>query len=215
MSTLALRLFSSPRLRFDSRILRFSVGGRADLLRRTFSRCAISAARCFCRARSIASSNRSRASLRFCACDRESCTVTEIPLGRCRSVTAVETLFTFCPPGPEDREKPSSKSDSRIPSRAMRALKESSDLTPLLHYSITPLLHYSITPLLHYSITPLFHYSIIPTSALRPVQYSRDRAEARAPSRLTHLRICRAAEYKSAHQADCLFRRKAFRHSRN
>jgi len=199
MSTLALRLFSSPRLRFDSRILRFSVGGRADLLRRTFSRCAISAARCFCRARSIASSNRSRASLRFCACDRESCTVTEIPLGRCRSVTAVETLFTFCPPGPEDREKPSSKSDSRIPSRAMRALKESSDLTPLLHYSITP----------------LFHYSIIPTSALRPVQYSRDRAEARAPSRLTHLRICRAAEYKSAHQADCLFRRKAFRHSRN
>jgi hypothetical protein len=35
-----------------------------------------------------------RASFRFCACERESCTVTLIPLGRCRSVTAVATLFT-------------------------------------------------------------------------------------------------------------------------
>ncbi len=44
--------------------------------------CAISAARRFCSACSTASSNRSRASLRFCACERESCTVTLTPLGR-------------------------------------------------------------------------------------------------------------------------------------
>jgi len=60
----------------------FNVAGRGDLRRRSFSRAAIWARRTArCRS-SIASSNRSRASLRFIACERESCTVTLIPVGR-------------------------------------------------------------------------------------------------------------------------------------
>ena len=35
------------------------------------------------------------------------------PEGRWRRVTAVETLFTFCPPGPPERANVSSSSDSR------------------------------------------------------------------------------------------------------
>ena len=92
---------------------RFTPGGRGAFRRRVFSRRDISAAR-FSRAiRSTAAANRSRASFRFCACERESWTVTEIPLGRCRSVTAVDTLLTFWPPGPEERAKVSSRSASR------------------------------------------------------------------------------------------------------
>lgn len=45
-------------------------------------------------------------------CDRESCTVTVMFVGMCRSVTRVETLFTFCPPGPDARLKISSNSAS-------------------------------------------------------------------------------------------------------
>ena len=84
---------------------------------------------------SIASSNRSRASLRFTACDRESWTVTLMPVGRCRSVTAVETLFTFWPPGPLDRAKLSSRSVSFISSFRIRSAKASCDI---LHHSTTP-----------------------------------------------------------------------------
>jgi hypothetical protein len=120
-----LSFFNSPRFRFDSRIFFFSAVGRGDLRRRSFSRAAICARRAArCRS-SIASSKRSRASLRFIACKRESCTVTLTPLGRCRNVTAVETLFTFCPPGPPERAKISSRSTSRIPRRAIRSAIES------------------------------------------------------------------------------------------
>ena len=119
-----VRLISARRC-LDFRILSFRAAGRGDFLRRAFSRAAISAPRCFCRAVSIASNKRSRASFRFRACDRESCTVTLNPLGRCRSVTAVETLFTFCPPGPPDRAKASSKSASRRPRCCIRLARES------------------------------------------------------------------------------------------
>ena len=94
ISILPRCLFSSLRLCFPSNIFRFSAAGRGDFPRRAFSRAAISAARRSSRAFEMASNKRSRASFRFTACDRESCTVTLIPLGRCRSVTAVETLLT-------------------------------------------------------------------------------------------------------------------------
>jgi hypothetical protein len=125
ISTFARCFFNSPRLRFESRIFCLSTRGRGDLRRRSFSRaatCARRSARCRF---SIASSNRPRASLRFCACERESWTLTLIPLGRCRNVTAVETLFTFCPPGPPDRAKISSRSLSRMPSFSIRSRIES------------------------------------------------------------------------------------------
>jgi hypothetical protein len=114
--SILLRCFlSSLRLRFDSRIFFFNLAGRGDFRRRIFSRSAISAARFCCRFCSIASSNLSRASFRFCACDRESCTVTLIREGRCRSVTAVATLLTFWPPGPPDRAKVSIRSAFLMP----------------------------------------------------------------------------------------------------
>ena len=78
----------------------------------SFSRKARFAARSFARSRSIAVTNRCRAIRRFVACERESWTVTLTPLGRWRSVTAVETLLTCCPPGPDDRANVSSKSAS-------------------------------------------------------------------------------------------------------
>jgi hypothetical protein len=82
MSILARCFFSSARLRFDSKILLLRARGRGDLRRRAFSLAAISCARRVASACSIASNNRSRASLRFWACERESCTVMLIPLGR-------------------------------------------------------------------------------------------------------------------------------------
>jgi hypothetical protein len=106
----------------------FSAAGLGDFLRRSFSRFAISAMRFSSRTLSMASINRSRASLRFTACDRESCTVTLIPVGTCRNVTAVETLFTFCPPGPLDRAKVSSRSFSLIRSFRIRSAMASGDI---------------------------------------------------------------------------------------
>ena len=94
----------------------FNARGRGDRCRRAFSRRLISAVRALSRLRSIASSSRSRASLRLRACERESCTVTRSPEGKWRSVTAVDTLLTFWPPGPPDRAKTSSNSDSSTPS---------------------------------------------------------------------------------------------------
>ena len=120
--------FSSPRLRFDSRIFLFSAGGLGDFLRRSFARIAISAIRCRSRTLAIASSKRSRASLRFTACERESWTVTLMPVGRCRNVTAVETLFTFWPPGPLDRAKISRRSVSLISSFPIRSANVSCDI---------------------------------------------------------------------------------------
>ena len=92
---------------------RFTPGGRGAFRRRFLSRRDISADRFSPAIRATAADNRSRASFRFCACERESWTVTEIPLGRCRSVTAVDTLLTFWPPGPEERANVSSRSASR------------------------------------------------------------------------------------------------------
>jgi hypothetical protein len=82
MSILLRCRFSSPRFRFDSKILFLSARGRGDFRRRAFSLAAILCARRLASACSTASSNRSRASLRFWACERESCTVTLTPLGR-------------------------------------------------------------------------------------------------------------------------------------
>src|SRR5207247_10178348 len=72
MSILARCFFSSARLRFDSKILLLRARGREDFRRRAFSLAAISCARRVASACSTASSNRSRASLRFWACERES-----------------------------------------------------------------------------------------------------------------------------------------------
>jgi hypothetical protein len=64
--------FVRERRRFDSRIRSFKARGRGDDRRRAFSRRALSAATCCRTARWTISANRSRASLRFCACERES-----------------------------------------------------------------------------------------------------------------------------------------------
>ncbi len=119
-STLVLNFFNLDLRRFPSRIRFFKARGRGERCRRIFSRRLSSAARALCRCRSIASSSLSRASLRLRACERESCTVTRSPEGKWRSVTAVDTLLTFWPPGPPDRAKTSSSSDSRTPSSCIR-----------------------------------------------------------------------------------------------
>ena len=102
-----------PVFLLPSRMRFLSARGLGDLRRRSRSRFAMREVRSSCSRLINAASNRSRASWRLRACERESCTVTAMPVGRCRSVTAVETLFTFCPPGPPERAKVSSKSDSR------------------------------------------------------------------------------------------------------
>jgi hypothetical protein len=115
-----LNLFSLDLRRLPSRIRLFKARGRGERWRRIFSRRLSSTARSSCRRRSIASNSLSRASLRLRACDRESCTVTRNPEGKWRNVTAVDTLLTFWPPGPPDRAKISSSSDSRTPSSSIR-----------------------------------------------------------------------------------------------
>ncbi len=114
VATLPRSFFRVERFRFDSKIRLFKPRGRGEFFLRIFSRCDISADRRSLSCRSKAARKRSRASFRFIACERESCTVTLRPEGRWRSVTAVETLFTFCPPGPPERANISSRSVSRI-----------------------------------------------------------------------------------------------------
>ena len=46
----------------------------------------------------------------FWACDRSDCTATEMPVGRWVTRTAVSSLFTFCPPGPDERNTSNFKS---------------------------------------------------------------------------------------------------------
>ena len=92
--TLFRSCFTSERRRLPSKSFRFKAGGLGDRCRRIFSRRETSARFFAKRSRSIASSNRARASFRLNACDRDSCTVTRSPVGRWRRVTAVETLFT-------------------------------------------------------------------------------------------------------------------------
>ena len=123
-STLVLNFFSLDLRRFPSRIRLFKARGRGERWRRIFSRRLSATARSSFLRRSIASSSRSRASFRLRACERESWTVTRTPDGRWRSVTAVETLLTFWPPGPPDRAKTSSSSDSRTPSSFIRCSTE-------------------------------------------------------------------------------------------
>src|SRR5207248_3178372 len=120
----AIRLrcrFNSERLRFDSKMRALSLAGLRDFRRRSRSWNARLAARSALRFFSIASSNRLRAMRRFIVCERASCTVTLVPLGRCDSVTAVETLFTCCPPGPEARAKDSRTSAGLIPADRNRS----------------------------------------------------------------------------------------------
>jgi len=104
--------FVSARRRLDSTSFAFVPRERVAFLRRSR---AASARRAFFFASAaslIFRRSLRRAVSRFIACDRESDTVTMSPVGLCRSVTAVETLFTCCPPGPLERENISSKSDS-------------------------------------------------------------------------------------------------------
>src|SRR5436190_17152373 len=61
-----------------------------------------------------------------------------MPLGRCRSITAIETLFTFWPPGPEDRAKVSSRSASEIPSCFIRLLISRSAIATELFPKLRP-----------------------------------------------------------------------------
>ena len=115
--------FSSDRFRLFSRIFFFRRGGRGEFRRRSCATAARFLSFASFSRRSNASSRRSSASWRLRACERESCTVTAIPLGRCRKVTAVETLLTCCPPGPEERAKLSSKSAAESASRRLRSAK--------------------------------------------------------------------------------------------
>src|ERR1043166_5257360 len=51
------------------------------------------------------------------------------PVGRWRSVTAVDTLLTFWPPGPLERANVSSRSTSRIARRCIRSVNMSFAMT--------------------------------------------------------------------------------------
>jgi len=108
----ARSFLSCERFRFVSRIFRFKRGGRGEFRRRIFDSAACFASRTSAARCSIVMSNRSRANRRLRICERESCTVTLRPVGRWRRVTAVATLFTFCPPGPDERANVSSSSFS-------------------------------------------------------------------------------------------------------
>ncbi len=111
-ATRPLIFFVSARRRLDSTSFAFVPRERVAFLRRSR---AASARRAFFFASAaslIFRRSLRRAVSRFIACERESDTVTMRPVGVCRSVTAVETLFTCCPPGPLERENISSKSDS-------------------------------------------------------------------------------------------------------
>ena len=69
------------------------------------------------------------ASARLRAWDREVLTRTEMPVGKWRRVTVVETLLTCWPPGPLDRQKTSSTSlgrHGRIPRPSRRTGWETS-----------------------------------------------------------------------------------------
>ena len=112
-SLMRLRPFlTSERRRFPSTSFLFSERDLGASLRRALAAaaraCCLRAARCS----AILAASRSRAMPRFMLWLRESETVTESPVGRWVKVTAVETLFTCCPPGPEERAKLSRRSSS-------------------------------------------------------------------------------------------------------
>jgi hypothetical protein len=54
------------------------------------------------------------------ACERSLWHLTMVPLGICFKTTQVAALLTRCPPGPLERTKDSSKSDSLMPSCAIK-----------------------------------------------------------------------------------------------
>ena len=97
--------FVSPRRRLDSTRRRFVARERLAFRRRFLA----ASASCFWpaapAAASIFAASRRTASALLRACDRESLTRTVSPVGKSRSVTAVETLLTCCPPGPPERQK--------------------------------------------------------------------------------------------------------------
>ncbi len=112
---------TAPRFFFESSMRCFTPHGRFAFCRRFFSRSCLRAARACSSAEAKASSKRSHATRRFVACERVSCTLTARPVGLWFKVTCVETLFTFCPPGPLLRLKVSSKSSARSPSTRKRS----------------------------------------------------------------------------------------------
>jgi hypothetical protein len=120
-STRPLFFLISDRRRFCSTILCLVARDRVARCRRRFAAAALCSCNFSAFRRSNSSTRRKRARCRFMACERESCTEMLIPLGRWVNVTAVETLFTCCPPGPEERAKISSRSDSSIRSLSIRA----------------------------------------------------------------------------------------------
>jgi len=109
-----------------SRSLRFNAAGRGERCLRRFSRAALCCACWFAAFLSRSATKRSAARRRFWCWERDSRAVTLVPVGRCRSVTAVETLLTFWPPGPADRAKNSSNWDSSKPSAWIRSISPGS-----------------------------------------------------------------------------------------
>jgi hypothetical protein len=103
-ATLLRIFFVSERRRLDS--TSFTLVPRERFAFRRLSRAASAMRFCFwtSAASDIFWRSLRRAVCRFIACERESETVTFSPVGTCRRVTAVETLFTCCPPGPLERE---------------------------------------------------------------------------------------------------------------
>jgi len=65
--------------------------------------------------RSILSSSTLLATKRLTDCERSRWHLTMIPVGIWRRNTQVEVLLTFCPPGPDDLTKDSSRSSSETP----------------------------------------------------------------------------------------------------
>jgi len=86
---------TAARRRFDSTIRRFSPRGRGRFCRLTFSKSILSRSAAMCIRCTTALKILCLAIARFSACDRKSRTVTIRPLGRCRIVTELDTLFTF------------------------------------------------------------------------------------------------------------------------
>jgi hypothetical protein len=127
--TLALWRFISDRRSFPRRSARFSDSGRGEFRRRSFSRAARLAARSAACLSSRISINRRSAIWRLMNCDRESRAVTRIPEGRCHSIAAVSSLFTFWPPGPPERANTCSNSSGRKRSRKILCNSTGSRIT--------------------------------------------------------------------------------------
>ncbi|MEY3479494.1 MAG: hypothetical protein RIQ71_269 [Verrucomicrobiota bacterium] len=105
--------FVSALRRFDSTKRRFVALERFALRRRFLEASARLDCRLAAAADSSLAASKRTASARLRAWDLDALTRTESPVGKWRSVTAVETLLTCWPPGPLDRQKTSSTSCGR------------------------------------------------------------------------------------------------------